>query len=291
MVDGTTGGSGSAASDKASNAQKVFEQAMEAAEKAIKANAGLVRVVVDGAKMICSMTMPPKTMQTLKVPGTRSLVEGKPLANVSDVVKNSNIAPWSCKCQLLPSGNDFLPCAYAPASLWTPPAIAESSVPSNPKLTQDLGKALAKASKAISAGNPLSKKECYRRVADAVDQTVGSFLSGGHAYMAAGQLAAHPAFMEVSATSLGSLPEGAIVVWGKGTSESGHISIALGDGRESSDFVGKQMTSHYGGARARVFVPKVANELAVPETAVLRCSVGGVISIVDPNQSTKRVKF
>ena len=51
-------------------------------------------------------------------------------------------------------------------------------------------------------------------------------------------------------------PAGAIVVWGKGTSTSGHISIAQGNGMETSDFVGNQMTYHYGGAPARVFLPK-----------------------------------
>ena len=52
------------------------------------------------------------------------------------------------------------------------------------------------------------------------------------------------------------LPAGAIVVWGKGTSKSGHISVAQGNGMETSDFVGNQMTYHYGGAPARVFLPK-----------------------------------
>jgi hypothetical protein len=120
-----------------------------------------------------------------------------------------------------------------------------------------LGQALARASAAISGGKAKAGGRCYARVADAVDAVVGRFLSGGHAYMAASQLAARKnLFTEVSASDLSSLPAGAIVVWGKGTSDSGHISIALGDGRESSDFVGPQMTRHYGGAGARVFLPK-----------------------------------
>ena len=79
---------------------------------------------------------------------------------------------------------------------------------------------------------------------------IGKFLTGRHAYMAASQL------VEVPASGLSSLPAGAIVVWGKGNTKSGHISIALGDGQESSDFVGEQMFTHYGGAGARVFLPK-----------------------------------
>ena len=120
-----------------------------------------------------------------------------------------------------------------------------------------LGQALARASAAISGGKAKAGGRCYARVADAVDAVIGRFLSGGHAYMAASQLAARKnLFTEVSASDLSSLPAGAIVVWGKGTSDSGHISVALGDGRESSDFVGSQMTRHYGGAGARVFLPK-----------------------------------
>lgn len=35
---------------------------------------------------------------------------------------------------------------------------------------------------------------------------------------------------------------------------------------------------------------KIAKELAVTEIAVLRCSVGGIVRLVDPNQNTKKVK-
>lgn len=120
-----------------------------------------------------------------------------------------------------------------------------------------IGQALARKSAAISGGNPVARGRCYARVADAVDVVIGRFLYGGHAYMAAAQLAAKTnLFTEVGAENLAGLPAGAIVVWGKGSSESGHISISLGDGRESSDFVGRQMLRHYGGASARVFLPK-----------------------------------
>ena len=76
--------------------------------------------------------------------------------------------------------------------------------------------------------------------------------------MAADQLAARPdIFSEVPAGDLTKLPPGAVVVWPKGSSESGHISIAQGNGMETSDFQGRQMTSHYGGGGTpRVFLPK-----------------------------------
>ena len=120
-----------------------------------------------------------------------------------------------------------------------------------------VGQALARASVRLNGGNRYSNSECYKYVADAVDMVIGKFLTGRHAYMAASQLAAKPdLFTEVPASGLSSLPAGAIVVWGKGNTKSGHISIALGDGQESSDFVGEQMLTHYGGAGARVFLPK-----------------------------------
>ena len=97
---------------------------------------------------------------------------------------------------------------------------------------------------------------CYNAVADVIDRQSGKFLQGRHAYMAAEQLAARKdLFREVPAQDLANLPPGAVVVWGKGNSDSGHISIALGNGQEASDHIDRQMQSHYGGAPARVFLP------------------------------------
>lgn len=123
-----------------------------------------------------------------------------------------------------------------------------------------IGRSLAKASLTEAGGRTEAGGQCYHYVANAVDSTVEKFLTGMHAYMAADQLAARKdLFVEVAASNLSSLPPGAIVVWGKGTSKSGHISISQGDGKETSDFIGNQMTSHYGGASARVFLPKGKN--------------------------------
>lgn len=97
---------------------------------------------------------------------------------------------------------------------------------------------------------------CFNAVADAVERITGTFLWGSHAYQAADQFASSPHFYEVSNYNIRYLPEGAVVVWGKGTSPSGHISVSLGDGREASDHIAQQMTYHYGGALARVFYPK-----------------------------------
>ena len=97
---------------------------------------------------------------------------------------------------------------------------------------------------------------CYNAVADAVESVVGVFLWGSHAYQAADQFAQSSHFYEVFNYDIYNLPAGAVVVWGRGSSRSGHISVSLGDGREASDHIANQMTYHYGGAPARVFYPK-----------------------------------
>ena len=74
--------------------------------------------------------------------------------------------------------------------------------------------------------------------------------------MAADQLDNHPRFREVHipASELRGLPAGAVVVWG-GASPDGHISIALGDGRETGDHVDIQRTQLRGFCNVRVFMP------------------------------------
>ncbi|MBM4282542.1 MAG: hypothetical protein FJ137_17920 [Deltaproteobacteria bacterium] len=91
----------------------------------------------------------------------------------------------------------------------------------------------------------------------------------GHAYQKAEQLERNPRFREanVSANQLSQLPAGSVVVWGRsGAKLWGHVSVALGDGREASDHIARQMTGgRYGtdfgngrdpeGRQFRVFLP------------------------------------
>ena len=94
---------------------------------------------------------------------------------------------------------------------------------------------------------------CYNAVADVIDRKAGKFLTGMHAYMAADQLAARKQdFREVPPNDLGNLPAGAV---GLGSnSRSGHVSIALGDGRgERSHRPADE--GHCRGAPARIFIP------------------------------------
>lgn len=77
------------------------------------------------------------------------------------------------------------------------------------------------------------------------------------AYMVADDLAKHPKFREVQVkpADLPKLPPGAVVVWDKGPGHPhGHISIALGNGREASDKNRQQITNY--GTSVRVFMPR-----------------------------------
>lgn len=116
------------------------------------------------------------------------------------------------------------------------------------------GKRLADYARSHASGG---RSNCYRYVAYTLHAHMKPFLDGMHAYMAAPYLARNPHFREVAvpATALAQLPPGAVVVWDKGNSRSGHISIADGHGKEISDHVQDQMLSHYGGAGHRVFLP------------------------------------
>lgn len=145
------------------------------------------------------------------------------------------------------------PVASTPAPAPKPPAPK----PSYKTPTQG-GKSLAAAAARV-ARRRNTVGRCYAGVAEAVDSAIGRFLWGMSAYMAADQLAKHPKFKEikVAAKDLKTLPPGAIVVWRKtGRSPHGHISVALGDGREASDHIGNQMTSLRGDTGVRVFIVK-----------------------------------
>jgi len=76
------------------------------------------------------------------------------------------------------------------------------------------------------------------------------------AYMAVDDFQKNPKFREVKVPKdqLKSLPAGAVVIWNKGSGlPYGHISVALGDGREASSKVRNQLTLN---TDFHVFLPK-----------------------------------
>lgn len=144
--------------------------------------------------------------------------------------------------------------ANAPAAAATGPAPTGTAPSSAGPLAGRIGDAAESVAHEMG-----STGWCYRGVANALARE-GITVSGGSAYMAADQLAAMPdKFQEVSVSpdELRNLPRGAVVVWGQtGASPHGHISVALGDGREASDHVQSQITSLRGASNYRVFIPQ-----------------------------------
>lgn len=107
--------------------------------------------------------------------------------------------------------------------------------------------------------------------AKSVNKVLNSLGVGGygHAYQKANQLADNPRFKEVSVRpdQLNQLPRGAVVVWGRSEQKPyGHVTVALGNGKEASDHIQNLITrgaygtdwgsGPRGGSNVRVFMPQ-----------------------------------
>ena len=162
-------------------------------------------------------------------------------------------------CHCVVQGNIYLSCHESSQQQQEPQETIEqepqTQVVHNNDYNIDKGNRIADEAY-YEARNRNTVGWCYNAVADAVERITGPFLWGSHAYQAAPQFASSSHFYESFDSNLRALPAGAIVVWGKGTSQSGHISVALGNGQEASDHITSQMTYHYGGAPARIFLPR-----------------------------------
>lgn len=118
----------------------------------------------------------------------------------------------------------------------------------------EIGRRLAAAALRESTDGDSPGGYCARDVGEAL-RAVGLGVARGDAWTKAEVLARDPRFkeMRVAPDQIDKLPPGAIIVWDKNSKlPYGHISIALGDGREASDKLRKQMhlSSSY-----RVFMP------------------------------------
>ncbi len=118
------------------------------------------------------------------------------------------------------------------------------------------GASIAEAARRV-ANSRGTVGRCFAGVKETL-RKFGVNLVGGSAYMAAPQLAKNANFKEikVAKSELKELPPGAIIVWGKSKlKKHGHITVALGNGKEASDHVQKLIQNGpYGGYR--VFIPK-----------------------------------
>ena len=131
------------------------------------------------------------------------------------------------------------------------------STPSDGVTLSSPGQRLAQSTLDAAAGNTnLRKMRCYKFVKAGL-AAEGIEVTGKSAYMAAPQLARSDQFQErrgVKPGELSELPAGAVVVWNKSKKHpDGHISVALGDGREVSDRIRTQIEGY--GTSVRVFIP------------------------------------
>lgn len=144
----------------------------------------------------------------------------------------------------------------APGTSAGPGANAQPIRPEDLQRGTPMGQEIAKSALAKATDGTGDGGHCYRAVGEVL-RKFGIQTSGMSAYMAADQLAQSDKLKEVSGVSqddLKKLPPGAVVVWNRGGGhEHGHISIALGDGREASDVMRQQITNY--GTSYRVFLP------------------------------------
>lgn len=127
--------------------------------------------------------------------------------------------------------------------------------------TSDSVLASTARSVAMSRGGYNSTGRCLGGVNQALRQTYGEEYGiwKNSAYQALPVLRSEPFTskfreVDVSRDELPNLPAGSIVVWDRSEGHPhGHISIALGNGQEASDYIGTQMTKR--DAEYYVFIP------------------------------------
>ncbi|MFN8611540.1 MAG: hypothetical protein U0931_28600 [Vulcanimicrobiota bacterium] len=163
--------------------------------------------------------------------------------------------------------------SFAPVYSFNPgPALTSEAAPAaalegpgDSVSLSGLGPRLAQSTLEAAAGNTnLRRQRCYHFVKEGL-AAEGIELTGKPAYLAANQLARNPHFTEVRVPrdELSELPAGAVVVWNRNRQANhpnGHISVALGDGREVSDRIRPQVTNYR--SQYRVFLPEGATLVA-----------------------------
>lgn len=165
--------------DQAQQAVDAARGQLESSQKALTNKSGMVRVVVETAKIICSETNPAKKQNVLKVPEERSRVEGRKLAQVQDVQRDKHIAPWPCECKKRPKpGGGYLPCDYKPQGVWTPGVHTETNDAKEPKKrsqAEEEGRKAGEAQAKAGVDNIANDPQTMNALQNAADKTGQSF--------------------------------------------------------------------------------------------------------------------
>jgi len=136
-----------------------------------------------------------------------------------------------------------------PAALSFTPASTEPVTLGDVKMSTSKGNALAASVVNMIDKHGASKGWCLAGVNRALNDTFGFTFAFGSAYQSLGAMQQRDDFADVTAqypnkSDLKRLPAGAIVIWDRDADNPhGHISIALGDGREASDHIANQYTN------------------------------------------------
>lgn len=294
---------------QASKAKDVAKQVLDQASKAIQDKSGMVRLVVHGAKLVCDQTIPPKKINILLVPDPRPLVEGKPQANIADKIRDKNIKPWPCKCKKRPQGSDHLPCDYRPADLWKPGVSSQTVDSTLPNASKALGIAqqmMADGFSAVQASAMLGNIMVESQNLTKFFQSGGG---GGRGWIQ---------WDGVRARQFQAWSQAQGLDWTSDAANYGYLQAEMGgiNGNHWTSWKGYSLdgfkqqtdlakaTDYFMNGYERPGVPhrdwrqdrakaikRLLDKLALPEVARLTCTYGGIISIVDPGQTTKSAKL
>ena len=159
------------------------------------------------------------------------------------------------------------------------------AVPQQPVTNKNAEMLVSMMEKQI-AENGKTLGKCAQAFNDATI-SLGMASERGHAYQKIAQLDKNKNFEDITsqyktAEDLKNLPRGAVVVWDKSAEkEYGHVSVALGDGREISDHVQNQITGADSKGRRygayHVYMPK-SDVSAVAEEKGLFAKIGDSVS-------------
>lgn len=134
-------------------------------------------------------------------------------------------------------------------------SAAQQAAPAGSLTGSDFGNRFAKTAESV-ANKINTPGLCLKGVNDTLQAMGLPTHRRPSAYMALDDFRKDPHFKEVqvSASQLDKLPAGAVVIWDKGQNlPHGHISVALGDGREASSRVRKQLHLN---TQFHVFLPR-----------------------------------
>jgi hypothetical protein len=165
--------------DQAQKAMDAARKNLQQSEKALSNKSGMVKLVVETARIICSETNPARHQNTLLVPEARSLVEGRKLAQVQDVQRDKHIKPWTCECKKRPKpGGGYLPCDYKPQGMWKPGVHTETNDQKNPQRrsqAEEAGRKAGQAQAQAGVNNIANSPQTMNALQNAAQQTGQSF--------------------------------------------------------------------------------------------------------------------